>query len=76
MKRLFQVKNEYFDNKPAAKEFRNANGGHVSKGPDHMGNHGHSVSDTMRRGPRDANGHRNTAPDLAKRAAKAARAKA
>jgi hypothetical protein len=35
MKRLFQVKNEFFEEKKEAKKFRDANGGVVSKGPDH-----------------------------------------
>lgn len=35
MKRLFQVGGEFFANKPEAKQYRDANGGHVSIGPDH-----------------------------------------
>ena len=35
MKRLFQVKSNYFDNKMKAKAYRDEHGGHVSKGPDH-----------------------------------------
>jgi hypothetical protein len=35
MLRLFAVGKEYFDNKVKAKQYRDANGGHVSKGPDH-----------------------------------------
>lgn len=78
MKRLFQVNGEFFSNKIEAKKARDAGpkGSKVSKGPDHDGNHGHKVPDTRRRGPRDANGNRNTPPDLAKRAAKASKAKA
>jgi hypothetical protein len=84
MKRLFQVNTSpvsYFDNKVDAKKARgdlvpakDDKPAHytlrVSKGPDHIGNHGHTVTDAARRGPRDANGNRNTPPDLAKRAAK------
>jgi len=35
MKRLFEVKGQYFGNKMDAKEYRNINGGYVSKGLDH-----------------------------------------
>lgn len=63
MKRLFCVKNSkgkiiewetgaYFDNKQDAKEFRNhVPGAHVSRGPDHIGKHGHKVA-RMRRQPK------------------------
>jgi hypothetical protein len=76
MKRLFTVNGEHFDNKMRAKEARDAGpkGSKVMKGPDHIGNHGHSAMETRKRGPRDANGNRNTPPDMAKRAAKAAKA--
>ena len=75
MKRLFTVNGEYFENKTAAKAARDAGpkGSTVSKGPDHIGNHGTTVPGTRKRGPRDANGRRNTPPDLAKRAAKASK---
>ena len=84
MKRLFEVNGFFFDNKPDAKVARgdkipNAEGGGfhyshpISKGPDHIGNHGKRVPATRARGERDVNGHRNTPPDLAKRAAKAAK---
>ena len=78
MKRLFQVNTSpvsFFDNKADAKKVAHPIGLTVGKGPDHIGNHGHKVTDAAKRGPRDANGHRNTPPDLAKRAAKAARNK-
>jgi hypothetical protein len=77
MKRLFEVNGEFFDNKVAAKAARDAGkpGSKVSKGPDHMGNHGRRVPDTHHRGPRDAAGGRNTTPDMAKRAAKASKAR-
>lgn len=56
MKRLFEVKGFFFDNKPAARQHRNtlASEGivaYVSKGPDHMGNHGIRVRNTRHRGP-------------------------
>lgn len=60
MKRLFVVKHgrnaEYFSNKMTAKAYRDNLGGveagvHISKGPDHIGNHGHSVP-RMRRQPK------------------------
>lgn len=84
MKRLFTVNGTHFESKVEAKKARgqfiegkDGKPGHyehkLTKGPDHIGNHGHSVRDTLRRGPRDAQGHRNTPPDMAKRAAKAAK---
>lgn len=57
MKRLFQVNGQHFGNKVDAKKARgerNANGNYthtISKGPDHIGNHGHSVPSTRHRGP-------------------------
>ena len=53
MKRLFVVNGEYFGNKTDAKTARNAagKGSKVSKGPDHMGNHGHRVPATRHRAP-------------------------
>ena len=53
MKRLFKVNGEFFENKMAAKEARNAGpkGSTVEKGPDHMGNHGHRVPATRHRAP-------------------------
>ena len=44
MKRLFQVKREYFGNKMKAKAYRDKYGGHVSKGPDHR-NYGLHLKD-------------------------------
>lgn len=72
MKRLFTVNGEYFANKVEAKAARDAGpeGSKVSKGPDHIGNHGRRVPATHHRGPRDANGNRNTPPDLSRRARK------
>lgn len=35
MKRLFEVNGKYFEAKMEAKKYRDANSGHVSKGPDH-----------------------------------------
>ena len=81
MKRIFEVNGEYFDNKTAAKTARdnwNNTGGKqckVSKGPDHIGNHGQSCPAARKRGPRGADGGRNTPPDTAKRAAIAAKAR-
>lgn len=49
MKRLFKVVIKegmvvYFETKVAAKVFRDEQGEcHVSRGPDHMGKHGHKV---------------------------------
>jgi|WetSurMetagenome_2_1015567.scaffolds.fasta_scaffold1641998_1 hypothetical protein len=53
MKRLFEVNGEFFSNKVDAKKARNdgPKGSKVSKGPDHMGNHGHSVPSTRHRAP-------------------------
>lgn len=53
MKRLFEVNGSYFSNKIEAKAARDAGpkGSKVSKGPDHMGNHGHSVPATRHRAP-------------------------
>ena len=62
MKRLFEVDGVYFDNKKAAKVARGdfieavpGKPGHyrhtVSKGPDHMGNHGIKVQKTSHRAP-------------------------
>lgn len=53
MKRLFEVNGEFFADKVSAKAARNAGpkGSKVSKGPDHMGNHGHSVPATRHRAP-------------------------
>lgn len=78
MKRLFEVNGTFFDSKVEAKAARgdkisnkDGEGFHyahsVSKGPDHIGNHGLSVKDTSHRGPRDVAGHRNTPPDLSKK---------
>ena len=62
MKRLFEVDGVYFDNKMTAKAARGdlipaepgkpAHFKHtVSKGPDHMGNHGRTVPKTTHRAP-------------------------
>lgn len=53
MKRLFEVNGEFFGSKVAAKVARDAGpkGSKVSKGPDHMGNHGQRVPATRHRGP-------------------------
>lgn len=53
MKRLFEVNGTYFSNKIEAKTARDAGpkGSKVSKGPDHMGNHGHRVPSTRHRAP-------------------------
>jgi hypothetical protein len=62
MKRLFEVNGEFFDNKQSAKAARGdkipdkeGDGFHyahsISKGPDHIGNHGHSVPGTRHRAP-------------------------
>ena len=57
MKRLFQVNDTFFDNKQEAKEYRDtAPAGKtwtVSKGPDHMGNHGRRVPSTRHRAPQE-----------------------
>jgi hypothetical protein len=71
MKRIFEVNGSFFDNKADAKVARgdkiankDGEGFHyahpVSKGPDHIGNHGVRVPNTYHRGQRDTNGHRNT----------------
>ncbi len=71
MKRLFTVNGTHFESKVEAKKARGQyiqpkddKPGHfehkVSKGPDHIGNHGRRVPATHHRGPRDAEGHRNT----------------
>ncbi len=70
MKRLFQVAQgglNYFESKVEAKAFRDKENSTitkslliVSKGPDHMGNHGRRVPATYHRGQRDSNGNRNT----------------
>ncbi len=81
MKRLFEVNGQFFENKQDAKKARGdkipdkeGDGFHyahtVAKGPDHIGSHGSRVPVTRTRGPRDAAGHRNTPPDLRKRAEK------
>ncbi len=64
MKRLFTVNGEHFATKTEAKKARDAGpkGSTVSKGPDHIGNHGRRVPDTYHRGQRDSNGQRNTPP--------------
>lgn len=53
MKRLFQVNGEYFESKVVAKKARDAGpkGSKVSKGPDHMGNHGQRAPVHRHRGP-------------------------
>ena len=62
MKRLFEVNGEYFASKMEAKVARGdkiadkeGSGFHyahpVSKGPDHIGNHGMSVKKTIHRAP-------------------------
>ena len=62
MKRIFEVNGEFFDNKMAAKAARgdkipnkDGDGFHyahtVSKGPDHIGNHGNTVPATRHRAP-------------------------
>lgn len=53
MKRLFEVNGEFFSSKVDAKKARDAGpkGSKVSKGPDHMGNHGFRVPATRHRGP-------------------------
>ena len=62
MKRLFEVNGQFFDSKVAAKAARGdkiadkeGSGFHyahvVSKGPDHMGNHGVRVPATKHRAP-------------------------
>ncbi len=62
MKRIFEVNGQYFATKPEAKAARgdkipNKEGGGfhyahtVSKGPDHIGNHGHRVPATRHRAP-------------------------
>lgn len=62
MKRIFEVNGVYFDNKAAAKAARGdkipnkeGEGFHyahtVSKGPDHIGNHGKRVPATRHRAP-------------------------
>jgi hypothetical protein len=53
MKRLFEVNGVDFDNKVDAKVARDAGpkGSKVSKGPDHMGNHGIRVPSTRHRAP-------------------------
>jgi hypothetical protein len=55
MKRLFEVNGEFFSNKIEAKKARDAGpkGSKVSKGPDHIGNHGHSVPATRHRAPQN-----------------------
>ena len=55
MKRLFECNNQYFESKSLAKAARgdrNEAGNYkykVSKGPDHIGNHGKTVPATRRR---------------------------
>lgn len=57
MKRLFTVNGEHFESKQLAKAARgdkNEAGNYkftVSKGPDHDGNHGHTVPETRHRAP-------------------------
>jgi hypothetical protein len=57
MKRLFTVDGQHFESKSAAKAARgpkNEAGNYkhtVSKGPDHIGNHGHSVPASRHRAP-------------------------
>lgn len=57
MKRLFECNGQYFESKTAAKANRgpmNEAGNYphrVSKGPDHIGNHGKRVPATRHRAP-------------------------
>jgi len=54
MKRLFTVAGTHFESKPEAKKFRDTEapkGSKVSKGPDHIGNHGHRSPTTRHRAP-------------------------
>ena len=62
MKRIFEVNGQFFDQKVAAKAARgdkiankDGSGFHyahsVSKGPDHIGTHGHKVPRTRHRAP-------------------------
>ena len=71
MKRLFTVNGIHFESKVEAKKARgqfiqgkDGKPGHFEfrliKGPDHIGNHGRVCPATRHRGPRDADGHRNT----------------
>lgn len=66
MKRLFEVNGQFFDQKSDAKAARGdkipnkeGNGFHyahpVSKGPDHIGNHGKRVPSTRHRAPQAFN---------------------
>ena len=66
MKRIFEVNGQFFPTKPEAKlargpriPNREGDGFHyahtVSRGPDHMGNHGHSVPVTRTRAPQGYN---------------------
>ena len=66
MKRLFEVNGQYFANKSEAKVARGDKIPHkegggfyyahtISKGPDHDGNHGHSVPATRHRAPQGYN---------------------
>lgn len=43
MNQLFTVASEHFSNKMKAKKARDLTGSPLTKGPDHIGKHGHGV---------------------------------